>query len=156
LRVIRNVLLAGIMAAASIGFAAGGVAAYGSADQPHAQIAFSANCNDPSFALCQRVGLGGIWLWIEIDANHTADVAGAHCNHLPGFGGGAGSVHINGLPWWWSPTPQGLPAVLNPNLDPNGYYNVAIGPEVLSFEVSLGHYSAHPVPAVTAQWQTAP
>ena len=156
MRVLRHVLLAGSLAAATIGFTAGGVAAYGAADQPLAQIEFSGNCNDASFSLCQQVGLGGIWLWIEIDANHTADVAGAGCGHLPGFGGGAGPIRVNGIPWWWSATPQGNPGVLDPQLDPNGYYNLAFGPEVLSFNASVGHYSAHPVPAVTAQWQTAP
>lgn len=156
MRVIRIVLLAGLLAAASVGFTTGGVAAYGSADQPIAQLEFSGNCNDASFALCEQVGLGGIWLWIEIDANYMADVAGSHCNHLPGFGGGANSIRVDGIPWWWSATPQGSPAVLDPNLDPNGYYNLSIGPETFSFEVSIGHYSSHPVPAVTAQWETAP
>ncbi len=156
MRVFRNLLLAGSMAAATIGFTAGGVAAYGAADQPLAQITFSGNCDDPSFSLCQHVGTGGIWLWIEFDANHTADVAGAGCNHLAGYGGGAGSIRVDGIPWWWSATPQGHPANLDPNVDPNGYYNLALGPEVLSFEVSVGHYSANPVPGVSVQWQTAP
>jgi hypothetical protein len=156
LRRVRVLLLAGSLAIATIGFTTGGVAAYGKADQPLAQLEFSGNCNDASFALCQKVGLGGIWLWIEIDGNGTADVAGAGCNHLPGFGGGAGPIRINGIPWTWSSTPQGDPAIFNPNVDPNGYYNLAFGPEVLSFEVSLGHYSAHPVPAVSVNWQTAP
>ncbi len=155
MRVVRNLLLGGSLAAATIGFTGGGVAAYGSADQPLAQVEFSANCNDASFSLCQQVGLGGIWLWIEIDANHTADVAGAGCDHLPGFGGGAGPIRVNGIPWWWSATPQGHPGNFAP-LDPNGYYNLGFGPEVLSFPVTPGHYGAHPVAAVTAQWTTAP
>jgi hypothetical protein len=156
LRIVRMALLAGSLAVASVGFTAGGVAAYGAADQPLAQVEFSGNCNDASFSLCQQVGLGGIWLWIEFDADHTADVAGAGCGHLPGFGGGAGPIRVNGVPWWWSATPQGLPAALVPNLDPNGYYNIALGPETLSFQVTQGHYAAHPVPAVTAVWQVAP
>jgi hypothetical protein len=154
-RTIRLALLAGSIAVATIGFTAGGVAAYGKADQPLAQITFSGNCDKASFPLCQQVGVGGIWLWIEIDGNGTADIAGAHCNHLPGASG-AGSIRVDGIPWWHSATPQGTPAVLDPNLDPNGYYNIQLGPETLSFEVTQGHYGVHPVPAVTAQWTVAP
>src|SRR5207245_1320108 len=32
----------------------------------------------------RTTGLGGIWLWIEIDQGGTADVAGADCTHLKG------------------------------------------------------------------------
>jgi hypothetical protein len=149
------VVFAGTLALATIGFTAGGVAAYGRADQPLAQVEFSGNCDNPSFAFCQQVGVGGIWLWIEIDANHTADIRGSQCGHGAG-GSGASPIRADGVTWWWSATPEGTPAVLNPNLDPNGYYNLALGPETLSFDVTQGHYSAHPVPGVSVNWQVAP
>lgn len=160
LRKIRFALLASSLAIGLIGFSAGGVAAYGSADHPVAQLEFSGNCNNPTFALCapppNGFGLGGIWLWIEIDANHTGDVAGAVCGHvLGGPRGGAGSVRGD-VTWWWSQLPQGGPTTFGP-LDPAGYYNVAlpIG-DVLAFPVTQGHYSAHPAPGVTLETTVAP
>src|SRR5213593_214465 len=63
--------------------------AYGRADAPLAQIELSANCNDPTFGLCQQVGLGGIWLWIEIDDGGAGDIAGAGCGHDRAGTGGA-------------------------------------------------------------------
>jgi hypothetical protein len=64
----------------------------GAADRPLARLEFSGNCNNPTYSLCQQVGLGGIWIWIEIDANNTGDIAGAGCGHVRGVGGGAGSI----------------------------------------------------------------
>lgn len=156
---VRLALLAGAMAIALAGFTAGGVAAYGRADQPLAQLEFSGNCNNPSFPLCapppQGFGLGGIWLWIEIDANHTGDVAGAGCGHVRGGGGGAGSIRGD-VTWWWSQLPQGGPTTFGPP-DPAGYYNVQIpGGDVLAFPVTQGHYSAHPVPGVALETTVAP
>jgi hypothetical protein len=159
MKVVRVALLAALLAAAALGSTTGGVAAYGHADAPLAQIEWSANCNNPDFPLCAAppdgFGLGGIWLWIEIDAGGDADVAGAVCGHVRGVGGGAGSVRGE-FDWWWSQVPQGFPAVDAP-LDPNGYYNVNLGVfGVLAFPVTVGHYSAHPAPAVAIELQVAP
>jgi hypothetical protein len=160
-RTVRSVALAGLLATTAIGLAVPTVGAYGRADQPLRQIEFSANCNNPSFFLCaprpQGFGIGGIWLWIEIDADNTADVAGAACGHtIGGGGGGAGSMRGNAT-WWWSATPQGAPAAFGAPPDPNGYYNVAIpGGEVIAFPVTIGHYSAHPVHGVAINVQVAP
>ena len=74
------------MTAASLGVAAPGVAAYGAADQPLAQIEFSGNCNNPDVEFCHKVGLGGIWLWIEIDG-------GAGCLASRGLAA-VGSTHV--------------------------------------------------------------
>ena len=77
MRIVRLVLLGGLLAAASLGFTAGGVAGYGRADHPLAQIEYSENCNN--MQLCGGGG-GGVWIWIEIDGgplSGTADVAGA-------------------------------------------------------------------------------
>jgi hypothetical protein len=159
MKVVRVALLAALLATATLGSTAGGVAAYGHGDGPLAQIEWSANCNNPDFPLCAAppdgFGLGGIWLWIEIDAGGDADVAGAVCGHVPGVGGGAGSI-TGEFDWSWSQLPQGFPAVDGP-LDPNGYYNVNLGVfGVLAFPVTVGHYSAHPAPAVAIELQVAP
>ena len=161
IRPVRLMLAAGLLAAASLGATASGVAAYGKADGPIAQIEFSANCNNPAFFLCQQVGLGGIWLWIEIDGgtgaiSGDADVAGAGCGHIRGVGGGAfpirGEFH-----WAWSALPQGLDVTFGAPTDPNGYYNVDLGGGfVVSFPVTTGHYSFHPVPGVAIETQVAP
>jgi hypothetical protein len=155
---LRLLLAASLLAVAAVGATTGSAAAYGRADQPLAQLELSANCNDPGFGLCQQVGLGGIWLWIEIDANGTGDIAGAGCNHIPGVGGGAGS--IRGEITWTSGTASD---VLGVNgflfgIDPNdAYYMVGLGPgEIFGFPKTVGHYSFHPVPAVTIQLQVAP
>jgi hypothetical protein len=157
---IRLAVLASALAVVIAGFTADGVAAYGRADQPLAQLTFSGNCDNPNFPLCapapQGFGLGGIWLWVEVDANGTGDVAGAACGHvLGGPSGGAGSIRGD-VTWWWSQLPQGGPTTFGP-LDPAGYYNVAIpGGEVLAFPVTKGHYSAHPVPGVALETTVAP
>jgi hypothetical protein len=158
MRIVRTVFLAGMLAATSFGFTAGGVAAYGHADHPLAQIEYSLNCNN--LQLCGGGG-GGVWVWIEIDGgplSGTADVAGAGCFHLPGLFGGAESIRGE-LDWYWSPTPVGLDATMGTWKDPydDGWYVVTdpnMGPA--SFPVTVGHYSAHPFPAVNFELQVAP
>jgi hypothetical protein len=160
MRIVRGVSIACMLAVASLGFSTGSVAAYGHADQPLAQIELSLNCNNPDFPGCQPppvgFGLGGVWLWIEIDAIGTADVAGAVCGHVRGEGGGASSIRGE-FDWWWSDMPEGLDVTFGAPTDPNGYYNVDLGGGfVLSFPVTTGHYSFHPVPAVAVETQVAP
>jgi len=154
----RLLLAASVLALAAVGASSGGVAAYGAADHPLAQLELSANCNDPSFGLCQQVGLGGIWLWIEIDANGTGDIAGAGCGHDRAGSGGADS--IRGEITWTSGSAADVVGAggflfgVDPN---NQYYVIALGPgEVFGFPKTVGHYSFHPVPAVTIQLQVAP
>jgi hypothetical protein len=158
MRIIRVALIAGLMAVASMGFGASGVAAYGHAEQPLAQIELSLNCNNPDFPGCQPppvgFGMGGVWLWIEIDANGTADVAGSVCGHDRHGNGGAASIRGE-FEWSFSSTPVG--GVLF--LDPNGYYVVDFGPvlgSTLSLPVTRGHYSSHPLPGVAIELQVAP
>jgi len=142
----------------ALGVTAGGVFAYGHADQPLRQIEFSANCNNPSFPLCSPetgFGLGGVWVWIEIDANQTGDIAGAGCGHVRGVGGGAGSIRGD-ITWTWSLDPLGFPAAMGAPADPQGYYNVDWGDGPISFPVTIGHYSAHPAPGVAIEVQVAP
>jgi hypothetical protein len=165
LKIARMALLAGLLAAASLGFTAGGAAAYGHADGPIAQIEFSGNCNNPDFFLCAPppagFGLGGIWLWIEIDGgagatSGEADIAGSGCGHVPGVGGGAFSIRGE-FDWWWSATPEGADVSFRTYSGADGYYNVALGPgSVFSFPVTVGHYSFHPASAVAMEVQVAP
>jgi hypothetical protein len=158
---LRLLLAAGLLAVATLGASTGGVAAYGRADQPLAQIEFSGNCNNPGFFLCAPppagFGLGGVWFWIEIDANGTGDIAGAGCGHDRAGSGGAGP--IKGEISWTGGAATGEVFFA----DPQGmYYNVALPgppgspPMVLSFPQTQGHYSFKPAPAVTIQLQVAP
>jgi hypothetical protein len=157
-RTLQLLLAASLLATAAVGASASGVAAYGAAEHPLAQLELSANCNDPGFPLCQQVGLGGIWFWIEIDEGGTGDIAGAGCGHDRAGHGGATS--IRGEIEWTSGSAADVLA-LNGFLfgvDPNdAYYIVALAPgEVFGFPQTVGHYSFHPVPAVTIQLQVAP
>jgi len=154
----RVLLVAATLVVAGLGLTTGGVAAYGRADHPLAQIEFSGNCNNPDFPLCAPppagFGLGGIWLWIEIDAGGTGDVAGAGCGHDRAGHGGAGSIRGE-ITWWGSVGPQGESFFVDPN---NLYYNVSLGDggPPLSFPQTVGHYSFMPAPGVAVQLQVAP
>jgi hypothetical protein len=157
---LRLLVAAGVLAVGTIGATTGGVAAYGRADQPLAQIEFSANCNNPDFPLCAPppagFGLGGIWVWIEIDADGTGDIAGAGCGHVQGGGGSSGAGSIRGdITWTASTGPLGLAFAADPH---NLYYNVSLGDggPPLSFPRTIGHYSFRPAPGVSVQTQIAP
>ena len=151
MRTIRLALFASLLAGASLGATAGGVAAYGRADRPLAQIEFSVNCDNR--ALCDPPG--GIWGWVEIDADGTGDVAGAACAHFPGSGGGAGSLR-GPVTWTYSTGTGGASFVAG--IDPtNTYYLVtAQGASTAAFPVTVGHYSAHPAPGIAIEVQIAP
>jgi hypothetical protein len=157
-KTVRALMAASLLAVAALGATTGGVAAYGRADHPLAQIEFSANCNNPSFPLCAPppagFGLGGIWVWIEIDADGTGDIAGAGCGHDRAGSGGAGSI-LGEISWWPSTGPQGVAFAADPN---NSYYNVSLGDggPPISFPRTVGHYSYAPAPGVTVQTQIAP
>ena len=141
--------------------------AYGKADQPLAQLEFSANCDNPNFPPCAPPpaggGTGGIWLWVEVDAvNNSVDFAGAGCFHtVGGIGGpgGAGAGPIRGTGTWTYGTLETLPANAFPvAIDPNDqYYVVTLDPQdIFAFPVTQGHYSAHPAPGVSVQTTVAP
>ncbi len=166
-KLLRILVPAAFLAALSVGASTAGVAAYGAADQPLAQVELSANCNNPSFPLCAPppagVGTGGIWLWIEIDSDHTADFAGAGCGHTVGGIGGPGGAGAGGIrgttTWSYATSAQAQAAgAFFFGVDPNDeYYLVDFGPDGLfAFPTTRGHYSFQPVPAVTIQLQIAP
>lgn len=154
--------LAVALAGLGIASTATGVAAYGKADQPLAQVEISANCNNPSYFFCsQVVGTGGIWLWIEVDADGTADVRGAECGHTIGGGGaGAGSVRGNAT-WVYSPVPVGINVLdaADPT-DTHGFTNWYVifvpGGPPFSVPVQTGHYSWQPTSGVSLQTTVAP
>jgi hypothetical protein len=161
LKLLKVILIAGTVALSSVALSATGVLAYGQADQPLAQIELSANCNNPDFGLCQEVGLGGIWFWIEIDADGTGDIAGAGCAHTIG-GPRGGAFPIRGEVTWesFSGSPADLQAAgfFAFGVDPGGnYYTVTLFPgEGFAFPKTVGHYSFKPVAGVTIQLQVAP
>jgi hypothetical protein len=158
MRFVRVLLPATVLVAGSVWFNSSVAAAYGAADKPLAQLEFSGNCNNPSYSLCKVVGLGGIWIWIEIDANNTGDIAGAGCGHVRGVGGGAGPIKGD-ITWSYATLTEATAAgafVLG--IDPgNKYYLVPLGPgETFAFPTTQGHYSFHPAPAVALETQVAP
>jgi hypothetical protein len=149
------ILLTGVIAP-------GKVLAYGRADQPLAQVEVSANCDNPSYFLCQIVGTGGIWFWVEIDAGGTGDLSGAVCGHTVGGAGGpggAGAGSIKGTATWIAATLESAPpGVPNLAVDPHdSYYLVTtpIGDQWL-IPTTTGHYSFRPIHGVQIQITVAP
>src|SRR5262245_40791829 len=98
--------------------------AYGSAEQPLAQLEFSANCNNPDYELCQFFGTGGIWFWIEVDANGTGDIQGAVCGHTVGGGGARGGPIGGEITWEYTTLAAGIAAggEFYGTTDPNDQY----------------------------------
>jgi hypothetical protein len=155
MRLLRVVALGAALAVAALGVTTGSTFAYGKADAPLAQLELSANCTNAGSPYCapSMFGLGGIWLWIEIDTGGTADVSGAECGHLPGLGCGAGPVKGT-VPWWYS-SAEDLPAgTIAVGTDPNDlYYATVFG---FAFPVTTGHYSLRLDKGVFLQAQVAP
>ena len=161
----------------------GNAFAYGSADQPVAQVEISANCNNAGFFFCTDVvGLGGVWTWAELDNVPSADVPGwnemdatfAGCGHTVG-GGGPGSAGGHGQPVdtgvWHSyaslgealaANPQAIPIFALFGSDYTGsvyvldYFPGTDDDFIVAVPTQQGHYSQHPVAGVTVQIQIAP
>lgn len=154
-----------IAAVALVALPSSSAFAYGRADQPLAQVEVSANCNNAGFPLCapDSVGTGGIWYWVELDANYTGDLAGAACGHTIGGvkgPGGAGAISINGPVSWSYSSLEDAPPDVNffGAFDPNDeYYLVTItdGSQWL-FPVTTGHYGTNLAPGVQLQITVAP
>lgn len=133
------------MTLAVIVSALAGSASAGGSDYSHAQyqVTFSLNCNNPS-APCQQVfGLGGIWGWIALLPDGTANAQVTDCGHTVGGGGPgqAGARHI-AFDSTWSPFPSpNAPSPITPT-DPNGQYIYVENPVGLPpFPATYGHYS---------------
>jgi hypothetical protein len=161
----RALLLVGVTAALVVAagiLGTGKALAYGHADQPLAQVEVSANCDNPSFWLCTPAGVGGtggIWYWVELDANGTGDLSGADCGHTVG-GGGAGAGSIKGTASWTYTSLEAAPAgaIFFGSFDPNDqYYAVTITDgSTWLIPVSTGHYSAKLTNGVQVQITFAP
>ncbi len=163
MRLVRVILVSAALAFAAVGATSGAALAYGKADHPLAQVELSANCTNRNSPLCapDMFGLGGIWLWIEVDQGGMADVAGSGCGHVPGFGGGAQSIR-GSFPWelFHGTVADLLAAYANDHVlvvgaDPGDDYYVF--PEFgFAFPVTTGHYSLHLDKGVFLQSQVAP
>lgn len=160
-------VVAGAVTVAGLVAAPGTALAYGSADQPVAQVEVSANCDNPAFPLCapfpDGVGTGGIWYWVELDANGTGDLAGAGCGHtVGGVGGpgGAGAGSIKGSVTWSYTTLEAAPpgAVFFGTTDPaDNYYAVTITDgSTWLIPVTTGHYGVRLARGVQLQITVAP
>jgi hypothetical protein len=169
MRTIRRLLplagLAMLLAGAGLASSAATASAYGSADQPVAQVEVSANCDNASFWLCQpsAVGTGGIWYWVELDANGTGDLAGAVCGHTVGGAGGpggAGAGSIKGPASWSYTTLESAPsnAIFFGTLDPHDRYYLVTLPigEQWLIPTTTGHYGQKLANGVSLQITVAP
>jgi hypothetical protein len=163
---LRRVTVVGVAAGGL--FAAGLIATpasafgYGRADQPLAQVEVSANCDNPSVPLCGPDGVGGtggIWFWVELDANGTGDLSGAGCGHTVG-GGGAGAGSIKGSASWVYTSLEAAPpgVIYFGATDPHDqYYAVTITDgSTWLIPVTTGHYAARLAPGVQIQITVAP
>ncbi|HET9783031.1 MAG TPA: hypothetical protein VFR33_14785 [Candidatus Dormibacteraeota bacterium] len=163
-RLLPIVGLAGVLAAAGAAASVSSAFAYGSADQPLAQVSVSANCDNPSFPLCANVvGTGGIWYWVEVDAGGTGDMTGAACGHtVGGVGGpgGAGAGSIKGTATWRYTTLETAPpgAIFFGAFDPHDSYyaiTLTIG-ETWLIPTTTGHYATKLTNGVQVQINVAP
>lgn len=110
------------------------------------QITFSLNCTSPAPGACDQFGgPGGVWGWIELDADGTGDMTITFCGHTIG-GGGAGAFHENVDITAWSIS-GGLISIdgTNPPVPP---FVLGTGLEIPS---AAGHYSQHPFPGLAAE-----
>jgi hypothetical protein len=163
----RSTVFVAVIVAAIAGLGSGKALAYGKADQPLAQIEVSANCDNPSFSLCapfpEGVGTGGIWYWVELDANGTGDLSGAACGHTVGGAGGpggAGAGSIKGTASWAYTSLEAAPpgAIFFGTADPNDhYYAVTITDgSTWLIPTTTGHYGVKLANGVQIQITVAP
>jgi hypothetical protein len=125
------------------------------------QIAFSGNCDNPSSPVCaappQGFGVGGFWVWAELDKGGGGDATVAFCEHnlptAPHGGAGGGPTEIT---WVMITGYTGNPlAIGSVNVDPHGNYLAlsAGGQPLITVPATPGHYSFNAGPAVQAQTQ---
>jgi hypothetical protein len=166
-KTVRLTVFVVLVVAAVAGLGSGKALAYGKADQPLAQVEVSANCDNPSFFLCAPfpagVGTGGIWYWVELDANGTGDLSGAACGHTVGGAGGpggAGAGSIKGTATWAYTSLEAAPpgAIFFGAADPNDhYYAVTITDgSTWLIPTTTGHYGVKLANGVQIQITVAP
>jgi hypothetical protein len=137
--------------------------AYGAADQPLAQVELSANCDNASFFLCSDVvGTGGIWFWVEVDADNTGDLTGSDCFHtVGGVGGpgGAGGESIKQSVTWSYTSLENAPpdAHFFGTFDKHdNYYLISTQEGPWLIPTTTGHYPVHLTNGVQIQITVAP
>src|SRR5438477_8864873 len=156
----RALLLCALTAAVAVVVGAihtGAASAYGRADQPIAQVEISGNCNNPSFPLCQEVGLGGVWAWAELDTAGGITTSGTTDYTLTFCGHGTGAFGHPGKGVWWKTTNLGAAFAAGgaPFFDTSKTYSAYY---VLDFQTgtgsadfiaivpaAYGHYGLNPV-----------
>lgn len=112
------------------------------------QIELSYNCTNPCSLVPGTTG-AGVWLWIELSADHTGDYAGSDCLH------GSGAIADRGTVSWWS-NGDGTLTILGLSLAGGAL------PPLVVIPATYGHYaiSGYPVPGFpllgTTQLQVAP
>jgi hypothetical protein len=171
------VALTAALLAVTGAWGSGKALAYGHADQPLAQVEISANCNNPSYELCQQVGLGGVWAWAEVDntgdgTSGTMDFTLSECGHTIG-GGGPGSAGAGGGPgegnWYLVDSLADIPDLggmpfpfFDPSKSYDAYYVLDFFPGsgeddfIAVVPAAQGHYGFRPVHGATIQTQVAP
>lgn len=158
------------------GVVAGGATrafAYGAADQPVAQVEISGNCDNPNFPFCapppDGVGLGGVWVWAELDTGGGFDATVTFCGHqTAGQPNGAfGNPDTDPNRWWtWVPSLADAPRAF-PFFDTSSYsgpvYVIDFFPSgnpdndfVAAVPAAQGHYPLKPAPGVSIETQVAP
>jgi hypothetical protein len=111
------------------------------------QIELSYNCNNPCSLVPGTTG-AGVWLWIELSANHTGDYQGSDCLHGSAAIADSGSVT-------WTDTAGHL-VVSGLNLAGGALPPLVVVPD------TYGHYrfAGYPVPGFpalgTTELQIAP
>jgi hypothetical protein len=143
--------------------------AYGSADNPVAQVEISGNCTNASVCPDLIGDTGGVWIWAELDAAHVGDTSGtvdytfAGCGHTvggiggPGGAGGGGATASDGT---WGEADSVFTAVsdgflpIDVAIDKYGnplpvpYYEITLpagdpnDPFLVAVPMPVGHYSA--------------
>jgi hypothetical protein len=117
------------------------------------QLTFSLNCDNKTSPLCAPdvFGLGGVWGWIEPDADGTADATVTFCGHGQGFNG-ASHENLDGVAWTIVSGSQ-LNGAFTVGTDPGDQYIVFPGSDLsfVAFPVTPNHYSISFGPGITAQ-----
>lgn len=153
-RSLLAIVVPGALMAAMIGGAFGATAAQAYGNDHVYQLTFSLNCNDRHSPLCAPdvFGLGGVWGWIEPDADATADATVTFCGHGQGFNG-AFHENLDEVPWSIVPESD-LGDRFATGSDPGGQYIVFDeGSDLgfIAFPATPDHYSISFGPGITAQ-----
>ncbi len=119
-RPVTAAVSAALLAGGLLAAATGSVAASGYGQGAVYQIELSANAAGPQG--------GGVWLWIDLNADGTANYSGSDCGH------GLGAVADKGdTTWWASGGSIHIPSVILNGL--GGY------PATVTVPSTYGHYA---------------